>query len=102
MATGGVKAAPFFSFLCELIILKCSTVMAPCDPFLPSVVSFGKEAHTRKSSFHLHVCFSFFSFHSLQTATMQVALQANLTKNMRFQKCRNFGKMQSWWKTETC
>lgn len=93
MATGGVKAAPFLSFLCELIILKCCTVTAPVIlSYLPL------ERKLIQGNFP-SIFLSVFPPSLSTIFELAVALQSNLAKNMRFQKCSNFGKKQSWWKT---
>lgn len=60
----------------------------PCDPFLPSVVSFGKEAPTRKFSVYLHVCLSSFPFHNLWTDSNIAA---------KFDNEHEVSKMQKLW-----
>lgn len=82
MATGGVKAAPFLSFLCELIILKCCTVTAP--GILSYLQWFPLERRLTQGNF-LSTFLSVFPPSLSTTFELTVALQPNLAKTMRFQ-----------------
>lgn len=91
------KGCTFFLFLCELIVLKCAAMA-------PVILSYLQWFPLKRGLIQGNFLSTFRSVSPPSFSTifeLRVALQTNLSKYMRFQKCRNFGKMQSWGKTET-
>lgn len=91
------KGCTFFLFSLWIDSFEMLHPYGPCDPFSPSVVSFGKEAHTRKFSFHLHVCFSSFPFHNLWTDSSLWATFDKEHKVSKFQKLWENAELAEEW-----